>query len=223
MFKKPTQDLKEIRSNWGVKSVSAFTVAYLLLATTMAILTKNWEFTLYIGVVLVIAAFTIVVRLYSYVSTGVLWALSVWGILHMMGGLVHIPADWPREVGGKEVLYSWWIIPHIFKFDNLVHCYGFAIATILCWQALRGTLHDITPRFGVLILCVFAAMGLGATNEIIEYIATKTLPHTNVGGYDNTVWDLIWNSIGGIGAAYLIYLTHPLLDSIRPLHRHLKK
>jgi len=28
-------------------------------------------------------------------SAGALWALSVWGALHMAGGLVHVPESWP--------------------------------------------------------------------------------------------------------------------------------
>jgi hypothetical protein len=48
------------------------------------------------------------------------------------------------------------------------------------------------------ILIVLMGSGLGAINEIIEFIAVKTLPETNVGGYDNTLWDLIFNLIGGL-------------------------
>ena len=48
-------------------------------------------------------------------------------------------------------------------------------------------------------------MGFGALNEVIEFVATLTVPETNVGGYVNTGWDLVSNMIGSITAAVLIW------------------
>ncbi|MEC9373674.1 MAG: hypothetical protein VYC34_07510, partial [Planctomycetota bacterium] len=47
-------------------------------------------------------------------------------------------------------------------------------------------------------------MGLGATNEVIEYAATLLVPETNVGGYVNTARDMVWNMIGSALAAALV-------------------
>ncbi len=47
-------------------------------------------------------------------------------------------------------------------------------------------------------------MGLGAMNELVEFAATKLLPGTNVGGYDNTGWDLVANLVGCVIAAAAI-------------------
>jgi hypothetical protein len=49
-------------------------------------------------------------------------------------------------------------------------------------------------------------MGFGALNEVIEFIAVLTLPNTNVGGYENTGWDLVANLVGTIIAALVIRL-----------------
>ena len=46
--------------------------------------------------------------------------------------------------------------------------------------------------------------GVGAANEIVEFIATISLPNTNVGGYENTGWDLVANFVGCIIAAVMI-------------------
>jgi hypothetical protein len=46
-------------------------------------------------------------------------------------------------------------------------------------------------------------MGLGALNEVVEFIATLFL-ETNVGGYRNTGFDLIYNTVGATIAAFLI-------------------
>jgi hypothetical protein len=41
-------------------------------------------------------------------------------------------------------------------------------------------------------------------NEVIEFIAVLTFPNTNVGGYENTGWDLVANLVGTIIAALVI-------------------
>jgi len=48
-------------------------------------------------------------------------------------------------------------------------------------------------------------MGLGAANEIVEFIASQTM-NTNVGGYINTGGDLIANLIGAAMVAFGIWL-----------------
>ncbi len=47
-------------------------------------------------------------------------------------------------------------------------------------------------------------MGLGALNESVEFIATITIPETNVGGCLNTGWDLVANAVGATLAAVVI-------------------
>lgn len=47
-------------------------------------------------------------------------------------------------------------------------------------------------------------MGFGAANEIVEFIAVLTIPNTNVGGYENTGWDLVSNFAGSVIAATII-------------------
>jgi len=59
---------------------------------------------------------------------------------------------------------------------------------------------------GPLTLCALAALGCGALNEVVEFIATLTIPETNVGGYINTGWDLVANTIGAVIAAVMIRL-----------------
>jgi uncharacterized membrane protein YjdF len=53
-------------------------------------------------------------------TTGTLWGLSLWGLAHMAGGRLTVPAGWPVEAGG-HVLYSLWLFPGRLKYDHLVH------------------------------------------------------------------------------------------------------
>lgn len=136
-----------------------------------------------------------------------LWGLSLWGLAHMCGGLVEVPDTWPTA-GDSPVLYNWWIIPDILKFDQAVHAFGFGLTTWICWQALTWTFAinhvPVRPTFGLLTLCIAAGMGFGALNEVVEFVATLTVPETNVGGYINTGWDLVSNLVGSSIAAALI-------------------
>jgi hypothetical protein len=155
-------------------------------------------------------------------TPGLLWALSIWGALHMAGGLITVPDDWLTD-GEFRVLYSWWVLPKQtasagapagwLKYDQIVHAYGFGVATWLCWQGLCGALRRLTgeaprPTPGLMVLMAAAGMGLGALNEVVEFIATR-ITVTNVGGYVNTGWDLVFNALGASLAAAILYAATP--------------
>ena len=191
-----------------------FNIVYIALAAFSAVSRANYEFVLYIGVVIV--AILIVVWFYIRygLSIALLWLLSFWGFLHMAGGLVDVPLHWPTG-GESKALYNLWLIKGKLKFDQFVHAYGFGTTTWLIWQVLRRTLAgkfsrplaDIRPTGGLLFLCAIGSMGLGAFNEIVEFSAMVIVPETNVGGYVNTALDLVSNLAGALIASFLIYLS----------------
>ncbi len=195
----------------GVIYVLLATIAYTIAAIGGASSRDNKEFLIYIGVMVVLIAIVGYVHYRVRLSIGALWAMSIWGALHMAGGLVPVPESWPIN-GTIRVLYSWWIIPpHYLKYDQVVHAYGFGVTTLICWQAIRAAVRPIgqlLPTFGVLTLCVAGGMGFGAMNEIIEFVATLLVENTNVGDYNNTGWDLVSNMAGSLTAAILIRIAH---------------
>lgn len=196
--------------------VACFTFAYLFAALAVALGRGNFEFLLYIAVMLVLMGVVWVVDRRVGLSSGVLWGLSVWGLAHMAGGLVVVPPGWPVN-GENRVLYSLWLIPGRLKYDQVVHAFGFAITTWVCWQALRAAIRHHggapAPTFGLMVLCAAAGLGFGALNEVLEFAATLLLPQTNVGGYLNTGWDLVANLFGVTLAATLIWLYERPPDS----------
>jgi hypothetical protein len=187
-------------------AVVLFTMAYLLPAIAAAVWTRNGEFVFYSAVMVILAAVVIVVHRSCDLSQPVLWGLSVWGLAHMVGGLVPIPESWPNN-GPVRVVYSWWLIPNCLKYDQVVHAFGFGVTTFVCWHGFAAVVrsldpgHRLQPTFGVLVLCMAASTGFGALNEVIEFTATLLLPNTNVGGYVNTGWDLVSNLVGAVSAA----------------------
>jgi hypothetical protein len=193
-----------------VRGVTLFTLAYLAAGLALALRGGNWEFVFYILVVVGLGLVVLTIRRKTGFSSGLLWALSVWGLVHMIGGLVPVPESWPID-GSKRVFYSWWIVPGYLKFDMPVHAYGFAVATWACWQGLH-TATGCRPTLGPLTISALAGTGLGATNEVVEFIATR-LMDTNVGGYVNTGWDLVANMVGAVIAAGLIWWNNPRITN----------
>jgi hypothetical protein len=192
-----------------VLPVAAFTALYILSSIAAAVSLGNQEFLFYIVIMLVLASVVWVVHSSISLPVRVLWALSVWGLLHMAGGLIPLPESWPID-GSIRVLYSLWLIPDLLKYDQIVHAYGFGVATWVCWHGIRAAIvsrgGEAVPTLGLMVLAATAGMGLGALNELIEFAATLLLPETNVGGYLNTGWDLVANFVGAVGASTAIGL-----------------
>ncbi len=190
--------------------VVSFTLAYLAVALIAGLMRGSSEFLFYIGVMAALICLVWIVDRSVHLSTASLWALSIWGLLHMAGGLVVVPHGWPVNAESR-VLYTLWLIPDRLKYDHLVHAYGFGITTWVCWQGLRSAIRrrggKVSPTFGLLTLAVAAGLGFGALNEVVEFVAVLSLPETNVGGYVNTGWDLVSNLVGSVGAALIIRFT----------------
>ena len=190
--------------------VALFTSVYLVGALLTAVQGSNYEFLLYIGVVVLMMGVVWVVHGRVALTSGALWCLSIWGLAHMAGGLVVVPESWP-VMGTNRVLYSLWLIPDRLKYDHVVHAYGFGVTTWVCWQGLRAALggrhQRVRPTPGLMLLCAAAGLGFGALNEVIEFAATLLVPETNVGGYLNTGWDLVANLFGATVAVTAIWIS----------------
>jgi len=191
------------------RAVVTFTLLYLLIASLFSWRLHNWEFVFYVFVVLIIGLLVMNIHRKVQFSTGILWCLSIWGLIHMLGGLISIPETWPHD-GEHLVLYSFWLIPDYLKYDHIIHGYGFGVGTWACWQALAPIVVGTKEYISEIILAVLAANGLGALNEIIEFFATLVIPSTNVGGYVNTGWDLVSNLVGSLAAALIIWFGKPI-------------
>ena len=147
----------------------------------------------YGAVILVLGVLIAIAERRVRFSNAVLWGLAAWGFLHLAGGLI----PW-----GDGVLYNARIGLEPIHYDRLVHAFGFGVATVACWQGLRHRLDpDARSPAGLVFLVALMGMGLGALNEVVEFAAAHTAAGANVGGYENTGWDLIANMVGcGVAA-----------------------
>ena len=166
---------------------------------------KNYEFLLYIGVIIFFLALILGTNKRVDYPNGVLWGLTAWALLHMSGGGLYV---------GKIKLYEIILIPvsekyHIFRYDQFVHIVGFGVATLVMYYLLKPLLRPGLDRWIALsIVVVMAGLGVGALNEIIEFAATVLVPETGVGGYINTSLDLVSDLVGAVIAVIIIKTRH---------------
>lgn len=184
------------------RPVALFTLVYVGAFTVYFLSIGNTEFIVYIvTMAILIALVGFSLRSAEY-PPAMLWALSLWGLMHMAGGGVPVQGS---------VLYNLHLIPivetpdyFILKYDQVVHAFGFGVSTWLLWHLLTRHYPATRATWTARVFPVLGAMGLGAVNEIIEFIAVLTVPDTNVGGYYNTAWDLVFNATGAVIAMVLI-------------------
>jgi hypothetical protein len=165
----------------------------------LALAQANWEF-LYYGSTLVVIMLGVawldaVVR----IPLPILWLLFLWLILHLAGGMIKVPESAVDTGMTNYTLYNVRLHPWLPRYDQFVHALGFFACTLAAWPALfHASNRHLRPRFGPLLACALIGMGCGGVNEVIEFIATRIMPHTNVGGFENTGWDLVSNMVGCI-------------------------
>jgi putative membrane protein len=185
------------------KRIALLIVNLVVLAvfTPLFIARQNYEFLGYVVVIILVGALLAWTDKKINYENGALWGLSFWAFLHLAGGGIYI--------GGKK-LYELILIPlsteyEIFKYDQFVHIIGFGVATYVMYLLLRPLLqkgHGRMISFSIIIL--MAGLGVGAINEMLEFLATVIFPETGVGGYNNTSLDLFADLIGGFTALFFV-------------------
>jgi uncharacterized membrane protein YjdF len=187
----------------GQLPILAVNAVALALFTVLFASRKNYEFLLYIGVIVFFLVVILGTNRRVHYPNSVLWGLTAWALLHMAGGGLYF-----RGVKFYEII----LIPisntyNILRYDQFVHIIGFGVATLVMYFLLKPMLRDDLNRWVALsIVIVMAGLGVGALNEIIEFLATVLVPETGVGGYVNTALDLVSDLIGAICAMLLIRL-----------------
>lgn len=164
---------------------------------------RNFEFLWYIAVMVIFFALILSTLRKTNFGYDILIGLSLWGFMHMAGGGVRVNGD---------VLYALHLIPiagsgdsFVLKFDQLVHMIGFGVSTLVAFHLLKPYLSTKINWKVLYPLIVLMGMGVGALNEIIEFMAVLLVPETGVGGYENTMLDIVFNTIGAIIATVLIH------------------
>ncbi len=174
----------------------------LIFFSCLFLLQQNYEFVIYVAVIVLFSAIILLTIKKAQYSNGLLWGLTLWSVMHMAGGGLFF--------GGTK-LYEIILLPlvgepyNIFKYDQLVHAIGFGVATLLMFQLLKPLLQKNNRKWAALsIVIVMAGLGVGALNEILEFAVTIVASSNGVGGYENTALDLVFNLFGAIVAMFFI-------------------
>lgn len=122
--------------------------------------------------------------------------LAAAGTVHLVGGLLPSPEQ------GAPISYETWLVPGVLKFDQAAHAFISAVVTVAVFQALGHVVDD--RRAGPALratLAMLVCWGLGAANELFEFLSALRFADSYVGGLDNAGWDLAVNTLGSVLAA----------------------
>jgi len=179
-----------------------FTVSYLVLFSIVSAIQRNYEFLYYTGI---IAVFIFVITFYYHhfhLTLPLVIGLTLLGVLHILGGNLYVH-------GTK--LYDLWVVAGFLKYDNIVHCFGTAIATLVAYNILLPQMERPAKwrPFAFSLMLVLIAMGIGALNEVVEFFAVVFLGAGHaVGDYFNNTVDLVYNLIGSVVVSVFLYYHH---------------
>lgn len=180
-----------------------FTAIYLLIAGIYYLSRRNYEFIGYVGIVVLIFVLILGTNKKVDYPNIVLIGLSLWGAMHMLGG-VKI---------GDSVVYAKMLFNivgepyNILKYDQFVHLFGFGVATLAMFVLFKPFLKFPIKRWtSISIIIIMAGFGVGALNEMIEFTAVVLMPETGVGGFINTSLDLVADFFGAVLAMIYIRL-----------------
>jgi len=189
----------------GQLAILIVTLLALVLFGSFFLIKRNYEFVIYVGVIIFFVTVIIITNRKVHYPNAVLWGLSLWAVLHMAGGSIHI---------NRIKLYEMMILPlsknyPVIRYDQLVHVIGFGAATLTLFYILKPLLRPELKTWTAVSVIVFAAgLGAAALNEIIEFVTSCIVPESGVGGYLNSSLDLVADFIGALLALIIIRIGH---------------
>ncbi|MBN1126044.1 MAG: DUF2238 domain-containing protein [Sedimentisphaerales bacterium] len=190
--------------------LGAINLALLLGFGAMYAVRLNYEFIIYVAVILFfLCLIAISLRRIEYTPAALI-SLTIWSAMHLAGGAVPV---------GAERLYDAILIPlsttyPVLRYDQLVHIWGFGSATLVMYCLLRPSLREQARNnlISLSIVVGMAGLGVGAFNEIVEFVITVVTPESGVGGYLNTALDLCSDLVGVTWAILYIHLRYGTLS-----------
>ena len=180
--------------------ILSFFLAALL--TLLTIIFQNYEFLLYaVTVIILIAILYKTDQYFKYKKLGI-WLFNIWLILHILGGLAFY-----QDVRFYDLMLIDLVGEpyNILKYDQFVHFYCYIVMSILMWSVVHNIMKQNASTLVVCVVTILAASSIGALNEIIEFFAVVAFGTDGVGGYINTVIDLIANLLGAITGTIYMY------------------
>ena len=80
------------------------------------------------------------------------------------------------------------------------------VLLFVVWRLLKKSLHTNTNYHIIYLIIFLINIGIGALNEVVEFIALLVFPQTGVCGYFNTGWDTVFKGLGSLLGMIVLYL-----------------
>jgi len=185
------------------KLIIAFSSLYLIVGGIYFLRDLNHEFVIYVAVIVAIFALVFGTVRHTRFPNWMLWMLSVWGLMHVLGGSVSTP---------DGVLFAYRIYPfmdhggemYILKYDQVVHAYLYGLVALMSLHMLRAVMRTTSGFVLTALAAVLISVGISSLNEIMEFIIAISLERNGVGGYENAMLDFVFNLSGAV-VAILLY------------------
>ncbi len=175
-------------------------VLILLFFTLFFIFKKNYEFisyTIVLGILIFVLAKSDKIFNYSKIAK---FGFTIWMLLHLSGGSFY--------VNGTK-LYDLILIPilgepfNFLKYDQFVHFFCYVVLTLFVYAIIKKMSRKETSKKLIGFISVLSGVGIGAFNEIIEFLTVVFFQATGVGGYYNNALDLVFNTLGAMLGAWI--------------------
>ncbi|NCN98996.1 hypothetical protein COU62_02615 [Candidatus Pacearchaeota archaeon CG10_big_fil_rev_8_21_14_0_10_35_219] len=186
------------RGEWVV---IIFSLIYIIIFGIYYIVTENYEFLTYVVNLVFVGAIVLLTLKKTKLDNLALWLLSIWGLLHMLGGSIIIQG---------VALYNLKLIKiielsgdfFILKMDQVIHFYGFFVAAVVVFQIIAPRLKNRNKLGAAIFVAWLGSMGLGSLNEIVEFLVFIFVERTGVGDLYNLGLDLISNMLGALVGSF---------------------
>lgn len=179
-------------------------ILILVIFTIIFLYKKNYEFIGYIiSMVFVLGLVYYTDKKFNYPLIA-MWGFSLWLFLHMAGGAFIIQGV---KLYGTMIIKLIGSPYYILRYDQLVHFFCYFIITFFMYSIIMKKSKTKKMDITLLTIIVLSAIGIGTLNEIIEFIMVIVAnAGKDVGGYTNTLLDLIFNLFGSIVAIFIAIL-----------------
>jgi hypothetical protein len=148
---------------------------------------------IYVPITIVLAVAVFFIHRSVELSMSSLWWLVAAAIGNLAGGIYLIDG---------QPLYVKRLVGDI-RYDKPFHTVATAIGAWAAYEVVAKWAVGRASRPAIAVAAVLVAAGLGALVEIVEFVGSIVIENANVGGYGDTMLDLVVNTAGGAAAVII--------------------
>ncbi len=141
---------------------------------------------IYVPITVVLSVAVFFMHRSVQLSVASLWALVAVAIGNLAGGIYLVDG---------QPLYVKRLFADV-RYDKPFHTVATAIAAWAAYEVIAKWGQGRASRPAIAVAALLVAAGLGALVEIVEFIGSVVIENANVGGYGDTMLDLVVNTAG---------------------------